>query len=154
MCDNLIKSMDNGKLNCVVFLDVRKAFDSIYHEILIHKMYNFFGITGNKLKWLISNLNNRVQQCQVNGQLSSPKTLTCGVPQGSILGLRLFLLHINDMPASLRHSIPSLYADDTESCISSENYDDLATKVNIDLKITNRWCKRRSFEYIPLNRSP
>ena len=47
LCDNLFKSMDDGKLNCVVFLDVRKAFDSINHEILINKMRTFFGVTGN-----------------------------------------------------------------------------------------------------------
>ena len=61
--------MDGGKLNCLVFLDVRKAFDSINHEILLNKMRNFFGVTGNKLKWFQSYLNNRAQQCLVNGQL-------------------------------------------------------------------------------------
>jgi hypothetical protein len=49
MCDVLLKNMDNGELNYAVFLDVRKAFDSINHEILLHKMYNFFGITGTQL---------------------------------------------------------------------------------------------------------
>ena len=61
-------------------------------------MRNFFGVTDNKLKWFQSYLNNRAQQCLVNGQLSNPKTITCGVPQGSILGPLLFLLYINDMP--------------------------------------------------------
>ena len=51
MCDDLLKNMDNGELNCVVFLDVRKAFDSINHEILLDKMHNVFGITGTQLKW-------------------------------------------------------------------------------------------------------
>ncbi len=70
MCDNLLKNMDSGELNCIVFLDVRKAFDSINHKILIDKMHNFFGVTGNQLKWFESYLNNRVQQCLINGQLS------------------------------------------------------------------------------------
>ncbi len=114
MCDDLLKNMDNGEINCVVFLDVRKAFDSINHEILIDKMRNLFGIIGIQLKWFESYLNNRVQQCMINGKLSSQKTITCGVPQGSILGPLLFLLYINDMPESLNYSTPSLYADDTE----------------------------------------
>jgi hypothetical protein len=105
MCDDLLKNMDNGELNCVVFPDVRKAFDSINHEILLDKMHNFFGITGTQLKWFVSYLNNREQQCLINGQLSSPKTITCGVPQGSIMGPFLFLLYINDMPDSLSYSV-------------------------------------------------
>ena len=66
MCDNLLKNMDSGQINCIVFLDVRKAFDSINHEILIDKMRNFFGVTGNQLRWFESYLNNRVQQCLIN----------------------------------------------------------------------------------------
>ncbi|CAB4037377.1 Hypothetical predicted protein, partial [Paramuricea clavata] len=120
--------MDSGQINCVVFLDVRKAFDSINHEILIDKMRNFFGVTGNQLRWFESYLNNRVQQCLINGQLSSPKKIICGVPQGSILGPLLFLLYINDMPDSLSHLTPSLYADDTEIYASSNDCADLVDK--------------------------
>jgi hypothetical protein len=54
LCDDLLKNMDNGELNCVVFLHVRKAFDSINHEILLDKMHNFFGIKGTQLKWFES----------------------------------------------------------------------------------------------------
>ena len=143
--------MDDGKLNCLVFLDVfstknffksflRKAFDSINHEILLNKMPYFFEVKGNQLKWFQSYLNNRAQQCLVNGQLSNPKTITCGVPQGSILGPLLFLLYINDMPDSLSHSTPSLYPDDTEICASSYDYDDLVDKINIDLEIYVNGC--------------
>ena len=139
MCDDLLKNMDNGELNCVVFLDVRKAFDSINHEILLDKMHNFFGITGTQLKWFESYLNNRVQQCLINGQLSSPKTITCGVLQGSIMGPLLFLLYINDMPDSLSYSVSSLYADDTEIYASSNNCDDLVDKVNFDLQNIHKW---------------
>ena len=149
MCDNLLKNMDDGRLNCVVFLDIRKAFDSINHEILINKMHTLFGITGNQLKWFKSYLNNRVQQCLVNGQLSSPKMITCGVPQGSILGPLLFLLYINDMPDSLNHSTPSLYADDTEICASSNDCVDLVNKVNIDLDSTYQWMLQNKLQIHP-----
>jgi hypothetical protein len=126
MCDDLPKNMDNGELNCVVFLDVIKAFDSINHEILLDKMHNnFFGITGIQVKWFESSLNNRVQQCLINGQLLSPKNITCRVPQGCIKGPLLFLLYINEMPDSLSYSVSSLYADDTEIYASSNNCDDL-----------------------------
>ena len=110
-------------------MDVRKAFDSINHDISLNKMSNFFGVRGNQLKWFQSYLNNRILQYMVNGQLLSPKTITCGVPQGSILGPLLCLFCINNMPDSLSHSTPSLYADDTEICASSYDYIDLLDKI-------------------------
>ena len=78
LCDDLLSNMDNGELNCIVFLEIRKAFDSINHVVLIDKMRNLFGITGIQLRWFESYLNNREQQCLINGQLSSPKRITCG----------------------------------------------------------------------------
>ena len=86
ICDDLLKNVDDGELNCVIFLDIRKAFDSINHELLFKKWRKFFGIThGIQLEWFKSCLNNRAQQCLIDGQLSSPKMITCGVPQSSIL---------------------------------------------------------------------
>jgi hypothetical protein len=54
MCDEWLQNMDNGNLNCVVFLGVRKAFDSINHEILLQKMHDHFGIIGTELEWFKS----------------------------------------------------------------------------------------------------
>ncbi len=86
MCDHWLENMDNGMLNGVVFLDIRKAFDSIDHSILLKKMNEQFGIDGTELKWFESYLTKRQQVCSVNGHTSSPRQITCGVPQGSILG--------------------------------------------------------------------
>jgi retron-type reverse transcriptase len=122
MCDQWLENMDNGMLNGVVFLDIRKAFDSIDHSILLKKMNEQFGIYGAELKWFESYLTKRQQVCFVNGHTSSPRQITCGVPQGSILGPLLFLLYINDMPKSLKSTTPCLYADDTEIFASSPDY--------------------------------
>ena len=92
MCDEWYANMDKGKLNGVVFLDIRKAFDSINHNILLEKLETQFGISNNELKWFKSYLMNREQVCAINGHLSSPQKIVCGVPQGSILGPLLFLL--------------------------------------------------------------
>ena len=113
------ENMDNGKITCVVLLDVRKAFDCINHEIQLNKMLNCFAISGIPLNWFKSYLTDREQQCLVNGYLSSPRKIKYGVPQGSILGPLLFLMYINDMPDSLKYSIPFLYAD--EIYLSSKN---------------------------------
>ncbi len=92
-----------------------------------------FGIDGTELKWFESYLTKR-QVCFVNGHTSSPRQITCGVPQGSILGPLLFLLYINDMPKCLKSTTPCVYADDTEIFASSHDYDSLVKNLNNDLK--------------------
>ena len=72
----MAENTDNGKLNGVVFLDIKTAFDSINHVILINKMNENFGIIGMELNWFKSYLTNREQQCIINGQLSSKKIST------------------------------------------------------------------------------
>ena len=84
MCDGWLQNMHNGNLNCIVFLDVQKAFDSVNHEILLNKMHEYFGMSGTQLKWFESYSSNREQQCMVNGQISLPKNISSGIPQGSI----------------------------------------------------------------------
>jgi len=75
--------MDEGKINVAVFLDLKKAFDTVDHDILIQKMQSY-GIIGNELKWFRSYLTNRTQYCYTNGKLSNCQTIKCGVRQGSI----------------------------------------------------------------------
>ena len=149
MCDDWLSNMDVGKINCVVFLDIRKAFDSINHEILLKKMNLNFGISGNALKWFDSYIKDREQRCIVNGQLSSSKKIICRVPQGSILDPLLFLLYINDMPDSLNNTTASLYADDTEIYASSDNSSDLISKLNEDFKNMSRWMSINKLQIHP-----
>jgi hypothetical protein len=149
MCDDLLENMDKGKINCVVFLDVRKAFDCINHKILLKKILNYLGISGIPLNWFKSYLSDREQQCLVNGHLSSPRKIKCGIPQGSVLGPLLFLLYINDMPDSLKYSIPSLYADGTEIYLSSKDCDDIVIKINLDLENIRKWMLRNKLQIHP-----
>ena len=110
-------------------------------------MEEFFLIThGIPLKLFESCLNNRAQQCFIDGQLSSPKMITCGVPQGSILSPLLFLLYINDMPDSLNYLAPSLYADDTVIYGSYNHCDDFVDKVNSDLYNIDNWMIRNKLQ--------
>ena len=120
MCDDWSDNMDKVRLTGVIFLDIRKAFDSVDHSILLEKV-QFYGVADRELMWLKSYLTARQQQCLVNGCLSSQSNLLCGVPQGSILGPLLLLIYINDLPNCLKFTTPCLYADDTQIFTSSFN---------------------------------
>ena len=139
MSDEWLRNMDDGNLNCVVFLDVRKEFDSIDHEILLLKMHDYFGFVGTELEWFRSYLTNRDATMYRKRPVSSPKKIVCRIPQGSILGPLLFLLYINYMPESLKFCIPSMYADDTEIYASTKDCDELVNIINCDLENVHEW---------------
>ena len=96
----------------IVFLDIRKAFDTVNHQILSDKLH-CYGIGDGELLFLRFYLQNRTQCCGVNGQISTLQTVTYGVPQGSILGPLLFIIYMNDLPAFVQEANITTYADDT-----------------------------------------
>ena len=91
------------------------------------------------LNLLRNYLTDRIQMCSVNGVLSSSKTVTCGVPQGSILGPLLFLIYINDLPGSLEFSSARMFADDTTLTASGESVLDAEVAINHDLANIKQW---------------
>ena len=131
-------NIDISNVNAVVFLDLKKEFDTVKHHILLSKLH-IYGITAVSLEWLFSYLDNRTQKCVLNGSLSECCTLKCGIPQGTILGRLLFLLYINDLPNCLSHSVPRTYADDTHLTYSNGNIHSVQSSLNEDLLNINRW---------------
>ena len=102
----------NGQAD-VIYLDFKKAFDSVSHNELLTKLW-MFGVTGNLWKWFQAYLSNRTQHVQLNHCTSDALPVISGVPQGSILGPLLFLIFVNDLPSSISSSEILLFADDTK----------------------------------------
>ena len=118
--DYWYKNIDSKKLNLTIFLDLRKAFDTVDHEIMIKKLWKY-GMRGNTGSWFQSYLDQRKQYCSGNGQRSMASEVTCGIPQGSCLGPLLFIIYLNDFEKFLRFSKASVYADDTTVTITSND---------------------------------
>ena len=141
--EKIKEKLDNKKFSCGVFIDLEKAFDTVNHKILIKKL-EFYGIRGITNKWFLSYLSNRQQRVKLDGAKSSFLNVTCGVPQGSILGPLLFLIYINDMKNSVKNSILHHFADDTNLLCSDVDEKSLRKKMNEDLRLIYIWlCANR-----------
>ena len=122
-------SIDNNKYGCGIFLDLKKVFDTVKHRILIEKLEHY-GIRGVVLDWFKSYLENRKQYVTVNGHCSETLNITCGVPQGSVLGALLFLIFLNDLPNVSKILKFHLFAYDTNIFYSSSCFEELQSTVN------------------------
>ena len=141
--EEIRKNLNNKTFSCGVFVDLEKAFDTVNHMILIEKLEHY-GIRGPTNKWIKSYLMNRKQYVNLNGVNSDVGLVTCGVPQGSILGPLLFIIYINDMNKSFVHSIVHHFADDTNLLFSSKDPRTLRKIINKELNCLFEWlCANR-----------
>ena len=97
---DIYKSINNKEITLAAFIDLKKAFDTVNHKILMEKL-NYLGIKGSCLNWILDYLKNRSQITICNSVISQSKRVTYGVPQGSILGPLFFLVYINDVQGVL-----------------------------------------------------
>ena len=110
LTDRVRNSFEKGLLTRMILIDLQKAFDTIDHSILLEKM-ECFSFSESTIMSFNSYLSNRSFIVSVGKELSPRGKLTCGVPQGSILGTLLFLSYVNDMPQAVNSKL-LLYADD------------------------------------------
>ena len=138
--DRLNSALNNKECCAGVFMDLSKAFDTLDHKILLYKL-NHYGIRGVAHDWFRNYLTGRSQYVCIDGVNSIRMPITCGVPQGSILGPLLFLIYINDLATVSKHAITILFADDTNTIYKSNSYENLKHLVTKDLQNISDWFK-------------
>lgn len=136
----LTDAIDKNKLTAGIFLDLSKAFDTVNHSILITKLQHY-GIRGITLEWFKNYLTNRNQIVKLNNTLSTKEKITCGVPQGSVLGPLLFLIYMNDIHKCSEILSFILFADDTNVFFSDTNIKVLNHTLNDELKKVSKWLE-------------
>ena len=148
MTNHLITSISQNNISIGIFLDFKKAFDTINHDILLDKL-KFYGITGVTHSLFKSYLNDRYQCCIVNGITSELRPIVCGIPQGSTLGPLLFLVYINDLPNVSRVLKSILFADDSNFFNSNKDLNELFRITNLELKKIGEWvvCNKLSINF-------
>ena len=120
IAENIQTQLDDGKYSAGVFVDFKKAFDTVDHNILLNKL-DYYGVNRIPNEWFVSYLKNRKQFVSIGGYISSTEVIQIGVPQDSVFGPLLFLLYINDLNKSIKNSRAYHFADDTNILLSNES---------------------------------
>ena len=143
LVDRIILAMDQNKFPVNIFMDLSKAFDTLDHKILLHKL-DHYGFKTKSINLMRSYLSNRLQYVEYNSVKSDFSTVVCGVPQGSILGPLLFIIYINDLPKIVPNFQFIIYADDTALYTTINNFNSDSTDVtliNSELSSIYDWLK-------------
>ena len=137
--DDMFLATNNGETILAVFVDLRKAFDTVNHDILCNKL-QVYGIRGGVLDWCAHYLSGRSQRTLANNVKSDKCELSFGVPQGSVLGPLFFILYVNNVEKCLDNVKVQLHADDTIIFSSGRNLDLLTKHLHSNLCKFVKWC--------------
>ena len=140
--ENIIASLAKGFMVDVINLDYAKAFDTVDHGILLHKIKNL-GISGKLGIWISNFLQNRIQKVVIDGYKSQPSPVVSGVPQGSVLGPSLFIIHLGDIGHDIQNSTVSSFADDTRIYKEIKNLQDVKD-LQKDLHKIYKWSEENN----------
>ena len=133
-------ALDESNIIGEVFIDFQKAFDCINHTVLKDKLHSI-GITGSFYDWLLNYLENRKQFVTVNGSNSELLEIDTGVPQGSLLGPRLYSIYSNDLPGATTNASVEMFADDTTAFCIGKTVDEVLSNIQKAIADLNKWAK-------------
>ncbi len=132
--------MEEGLLNGIVLLNLRKAFDLVNTDILLQKL-DIYNLDDNSLCWFKSYLQGRHQCVQFKGKMTETRPVTHGVAQGSIIGPLSFIIFMNDLPLYVNSDF-DMYADDSTQHSAAKTLDKLELILNNDVECVSKWCKQ------------
>ena len=149
LTDRWKMELDKGLTVGAIFVDFRKAFDSLSHNILSLKL-QAVGICGNLHEWLMNYLSDRCQCTLVNGYISDLTLVQYGIPQGSLLGPRLYTIYVNDLPDAITLGNVLMYADDTTIYCIGKSFDEVCLKLNKVFDELRLWSLRSKLSIHPI----
>ena len=132
--DKILKDFDRGGM---ILIDLQKAFDIIDHDVLLQKLYGI-GFSKRTVNWFKSYLSNRSFKANLGNNFSQPASVSCGVPQGSILDPPLFLIYDNDMSQAVKCDL-FLYADDSCLVFQHKYINEIEKQLNVDFSSICDW---------------
>jgi hypothetical protein len=141
------EDIDQGKVVVSLFLDLKRAFETIDRNLLLRK-FGREGVRNNENQWVESYLDNRMQRTSFNGKYSQPRGINLGVPQGSVLGPLKFIIYMNHIGSADKECQYYLFADDTLLSVSGNSFQECLEKLNRDLEKLSKWLK---FNKLKLN---
>ena len=144
--DTITQALDAGNSVCAAFLDLRKAFDSLDHHVLLHRLLNL-GVSGTELRWFTNYLSHRMQRVKCGGNVSEWGSVMGGILQGSALGPLLFLVYVNNMPLAVKHGCLLQFADDTCLICQGESPAIVGAHLNADLCLLSTWIHNSKMQF-------
>ena len=142
--DKILKGFDKSLMTGMI--DLKKAFDTIDHDILLKKL-SAIGFSNHAIGWFKSYLSNRLFRVNLGNCYSDPSNITCGVPQGSILRPLLFLIYVNDMPQAVKSNL-FLYVDDSCLIFQAKDFTEIEKQLNEDFTNICKWIIDLAFTLV------